>query len=208
MNSATPADIRGFLTAQQQAQPEHLLSYFNPPITNTRPAKTVELAELWDEITSEQHRPLTERLRTTTDPTERKKLKAGLPFVTPVGCFNYPRRDADLIAPSGLVVLDFDKVPSVREARAALPADEVIGDDVMLMFTSPTGNGVKAFLRTDPDGDYLTNFRIYADYLSSKYPVLGLVADESGKNLARLCFIPYDPTAYLHPSYTSAWITQ
>jgi hypothetical protein len=200
--------VQHFLTAQQQAEPEHRFSYFLPPVTNTRPAKTIELAELWDEITSEQHRPLTERLRAASSDNERKKLKAGLPFITPAGCFNYPRRDADLIADSGLLVLDFDKVPSVREARAVLPADEILGKDVMLMFTSPTGNGIKVFLRTDPNETHLDNFRAYVDYLSGKYRAFGLVADESGKNPARLCFIPYDPTAYLHLSYRSAWITQ
>ena len=201
-------NVQQFLAARQLAEPDHWFSRFNPPITNTRPTKTIELTELWDEITSEQHRPLTERIRAATDPAERRKLKSQLPYVTPAGCFNAPRADADLTATSGLLVLDFDHVPSVREARAALPADEEFGDDVMLLFTSPSGDGVKVFLRTDPDEDHLTNFRQCADYLSGKYHALGLVADECGKNVSRPCYICYDPTAYLHPSYTSAWITQ
>ena len=170
--------------------------------------KTVELAELWDEITSERHRDLTERLRTAMDKDVRKALKAQLPTVTPAGCFNHPRKDADLTTLSSLMVVDFDDVPSVREARFALLGDDVYSPDVMLVFDSPSGNGLKAFLRTDPDIDYAINYRQCVDYLSTKYADRGLVADESGKNLARLCFIPYDPTAYLHPSYTSAWITQ
>ncbi len=201
-------NVQQFLTARLQGQPEHWFSRFNPPITNTHPTKTIELAELWDETTSEQHRPLTERIRAATTDDERKKLKARLPYVTPAGCFKHPRTNADLTAPSGLLVADFDKLRSVREARAALLADEVFGDDVMFLFTSPTGNGVKVFLRTDPDEDHLTNYRQCVDYLAGKYRTLGLVADESGKNVSRACYICYDPTAYLHSSYTSAWITQ
>ena len=208
MSNRTPTDVASHLLATRQAPSEHLFSYFNPPITNTRPAKTVELAELWDEITSERHRDLTERLRTAMDKDVRKALKAQLPTVTPAGCFNHPRKDADLTTLSSLMVVDFDDVPSVREARFALLGDDVYSPDVMLVFDSPSGNGLKAFLRTDPDIDYAINYRQCVDYLSTKYADRGLVADESGKNLARLCFIPYDPTAYLHPSYTSAWITQ
>ena len=182
----------------------NLFSYFLPPITNTHPIKTVGPGELWDEITSDRHKALTERIRATTNDAERRKLKALLPYVTPAGCFVHPRRDKDLIVPSNMVVMDYDNVPSVPVARAVLMADEVLAGNLMLMFTSPTGNGIKAFLRTDPDETHLANFRNYTDYLSRKYRGLGLEADESGKNLSRLCYVPHDPTAYLHPSFGGA----
>ena len=208
MSNRTPADVAAHLRAVQQAQPEHRFSRFNPPITNRHPAKTMELAELWDEITSERHRAQTERIRAATDKDVRKALKAQLPYVTPAGIFNYPRRDTDLVTSSGMLVLDFDHVPSVPVASAVLLADEEVGPHVMLAFKSPSGDGVKAIMRTDPDLDHRANFRLYADYLNATYACMGLIVDKSGINESRPCYIPYDPTAYLHPSYTSAWITQ
>lgn len=76
-------------------------------------------------------------------------------------------------------------------------ADELLAPGLAMMFTSPSGDGLKAIVWTDPDANHLSNFRGYADYLKAHYAHLGLVPDEAGKDLARACFVPHDPAAWL-----------
>jgi dienelactone hydrolase len=43
----------------------------------------------------------------------------------------------------------------------------------------------------------------YRSYLAAHYAPLGLRADEAGKDLARACFVPYAPDAWLAPTYAA-----
>jgi hypothetical protein len=134
---------------------------------------------------------------------ERAELKKRLDYVTPAGTFTR-RANTGLAEPSGLLVLDFDHLPDVGAARAALLADELLAPDLVLLFTSPSGDGLKALVKTDPTAAHLANFRACAGYLAGHYTALGLVPDEAGKDVARACFVPYAPDAWLAPAYVLA----
>jgi len=97
-------------------------------------------------------------------------------------------------------VLDFDHLSDVGAARASLLADEVLAPDLVLLFTSPSGDGLKLVARTDPTAPHLESFRAYADYLTHR---LELQPDEAGKDVARACFVPYAPDAWLAPAYAT-----
>ncbi|QKG54376.1 hypothetical protein GKZ67_19445 [Hymenobacter sp. BRD67] len=120
--------------------------------------------------------------------------------MTPGGVFTQ-RNERGLVAPSGLMVLDFDKLVDLAAARSALLADPKLGPAVVLLFTSPSGDGLKCFLPTDTTATYLDNFKGVSRYLSRKYAALGLVPDESGKDISRACFLAHDPDAYLSSYY-------
>lgn len=168
-------------------------------IKKTRPTAVLTLREMHAVLVSPRYRARTEALRATADTAARNRLKQMLDYVTPAGIFTH-RNNAGLRSISGLLVLDFDHLPDVSAARAALLADAILAPGLALLFVSPSGDGLKIIVWTDPNADHLSNFRAYADYLKSHYAPLGLVPDEAGKDLARACFVPHDPAAWLAPN--------
>jgi hypothetical protein len=180
-----------------------LFSYYRGPITNQIPYATITPAQFFSVLTSGRCRAATEALRAApVGSPQRAELKKSLDYVTPAGTFTRRANDA-LLKPSGLLPLDFDHMPDVAAARAALLADALLAPDLVLLFTSPSGDGLKAFVRTDPTAAHLDNFRAYADYLAAHYAPLGLSPDAAGKDVARACFVPYAPDAWLAPAYAA-----
>ena len=181
-----------------------LFSYYRGPIRNTTPHAAINLGQLYGVLISPYARAATETLRAApVGSPQRAELKQRLDCVTPAGVFTRRANNA-LETPSGLMVLDFDHVPDLAAARAALLADDVLNGQLLLLFTSPSGDGLKAFVRTDPTTSHLNIFRGYANYLSDQYAALGLVPDEAGKDVARACFVSYDPVAWLSPTWATA----
>ncbi|AWM34187.1 BT4734/BF3469 family protein [Hymenobacter nivis] len=178
-----------------------LFSYFRGPISNPTPHAAITPAQLHTVLISPRHRAQTEALRAApVGSPQRAELKKGLDYVTPAGTFARRANDA-LAEPSGLLVLDFDHVRDLAAARAALLTDAELAPELVLLFTSPSGDGLKALVRTDPAAGHLDNFRAYAAYLGRTYGPLGLTPDEAGKDVARACFVPYAPDAWLAPAY-------
>ena len=165
-------------------------------IGNTIPTTVLTLEELYAVLVSPRYRARTKALREATDIQAKKAIKKSLDYVTPAGVFSR-RSNSELRSLSGLLVLDFDHLLDVDAARAALLADELLAPGLAMLFTSPSGDGLKAIVWTDPEANHLGNFRGYADYLKAHYAHLGLVPDEAGKDLARACFVPHDPSAWL-----------
>ena len=178
-------------------------SYYRGGIATTTPYAAITPAQLYTVLTGGRHRARTEALRAApVGSPQRAELKKGLDHVTPAGTFTHRANNA-LDTASGLLVLDFDHVPDVAAARAALLADALLAGELVLLFTSPSGDGLKVFVRTDPAAAHLDSFRAYAAYLGAHYAALGLVPDEAGKDVARACFVPYAPDAWLAPAYAA-----
>jgi hypothetical protein len=176
-------------------------SVFRGGITTVKPTEDTTPAALYAELISERLRPQTERLRAVgRKAPEFARLKAALDYVTPGGCFSR-RAETGLVNASGLIVLDFDKLPDVGAARAALLSDPKLGPAVVLLFTSPSGDGLKCLLPTDSQHTHRENFNVLSRYLTHKYAALGLVPDDSGKDVSRACFLAHDSNAYLNPIY-------
>lgn len=178
-----------------------LFSFFRGGITATLPYAAITPAQLYTVLTSPRHRARTEALRAApVGSPQRAALKKGLDYVTPAGIFARRSNDA-LAATSGLLVLDFDHLPDLGAARTALLADALLAPELVLLFTSPSGDGLKALVRADPTAGHGDNFRAYAGYLAAHYAALGLCPDEAGKDVARACFVPYAADAWLAPAY-------
>lgn len=178
-------------------------SYFRGGIATTTPCASITPAELHSILTSHQNRARTEALRAApVGSPYRAELKKGLDYVTPAGTFKR-RANAEIVAASGLLVLDFDHVPNLALARAALLNDKLMAPELVLLFTSPSGDGLKAIVQTS-SASHQDTFLAYSNYLAGKYTPLGLVPDKAGKDLARACFVPYAPDAWLAPSYAAA----
>ncbi len=167
------------------------------PQSKPRP-RPATLYSIYRYITGHYAKEATRRLRTITDEKEAKQFKV-LNFMafTPSGIFKY-RRANSLAVYSQLMVIDIDNVTSQKrlyDIRQQLLDDKFI--ETELLFISPSGYGLKwvIYLGDVGSDDHRNNFRIIADYLFRTY---GIEVDESGKDVCRLCFLPYDPECFIN----------
>ena len=78
----------------------------------------------------------------------------------------------------------------VEELRNKLLSDEYF--ETEMLFTSPSGDGLKWIIPIDlEEVNHQEYFKAVANYIQSTY---GLEVDQSGKDISRACFLPYDPT--------------
>lgn len=91
--------------------------------------------------------------------------------------------------------LDFDHLDDIHFVRRKLLDDDYF--ETQLLFTSPSGNGLKWIVEIDPSkASHLDYFLGIQNYLKLEY---GLEIDPSGKDICRACFLPHDPQCYINP---------
>lgn len=195
------------------------MSLFMPPISPVKdeatgktmknatltPLRTLELNEVYQLITANKRLlELTEAIRESArqgDENNCRMLKQQtLPYVTPCGVFTRRRSDC-LKEPSGLVVVDIDHLESPEEAENL---KRQLFDDAylqpVLVFVSPTGHGVKAFVPC-PSENMTEGVRWAMNYIHCLYdadhPLPGKGVDTSGKDPVRACFLCHDARALL-----------
>jgi hypothetical protein len=118
------------------------------------------------------------------------ELKKQLPAVLWSGTFTKRANDA-LVQHSGLLCADLDglnsSLPDVRQKLKDSPY-------LWLLFLSPSGDGLKAVFRCPADAAKHTGiFRAVEQHVRG---LTGVQIDESCKDVARLCFLSYDPELY------------
>ena len=160
-------------------------SYFVAPINNTIALRDMDLATVYRLIA-------TDFLKTKTDQV-RKGLASKsrvLPYITPSGSFKR-RSICDLKSYSGIICIDLDNCNIA--VKATLAADTFLNP--ALIFISPSGNGIKLFIQINNarQEDHLAHFNAIALYLSKTYQ---LVADPTGKDVPRACYLCMDSDAY------------
>lgn len=203
---------------------ERTMSFFLPPISPVRdvqgrmlkaativPYCGITLRRVWELITASQRlKELTEAVRRAADESVqayREQKQHTLPYVTPSGVFD--KRSGDCLqSPSGLVVVDVDHLDSEEEAQRLR---DLLFDDPFLraelVFVSPGGRGVKAFVpyrRTPghtPAADAGNGVYWAMQYVQAMYAPAtdggrsDKGVDTSGKDLVRACFLNHDPGA-------------
>lgn len=204
-------------TGTGESQP--LFSFFRAPISNTRPHRTVNLNQVFNAIKGDYYRTQTEALRTlrhqaeTGESTRREVQRfkgENFDYATFSGIFSRRCNDA-LQAHSGLLCLDFDHVEQWngesswhRPAHSVAPRSLLQGvyglryallhdeyQDTRLLFRSPGGDGLKWIIAIDlREATHSEWFDAVSRYVSSTY---GLEPDPSGRDLARACYLPWDP---------------
>ena len=202
-----------------------MISFFRAPIKNITPQAQVSVLQIYKYITSDYAKLATERLRLIADHHEARCYKSELlDSVTFSGCFS-SRRTGGLIEHSGFLCFDIDKIESERrlqEIKSLLINNEEL--HTVLCFRSPSGNGLKWVVEV-PDRHWLTqihkpsylsdksdcpnspnsptslikNHRLLYErirqYLLTQY---GIATDHTS-DIARPCYLCYDPDAYYDP---------
>ena len=119
-------------------------------------------------------------------------FKKQLPAVLFAGKFSSACRSG-LVAHSGLLVVDFDDVPSdeIQDYKQEL-ADH---PSTRLVFISPSGSGLKwvvAVSATD-EATHKQCFELCIREVTKRYPSLSERLDKACSDVSRRCFMSYDP---------------
>ena len=144
-----------------------------------------------DRIKDGSSKDLVSRIRKETDKANRNELKKELPAVCFSGQFN-KRSDSAIQEHSGFICLDFDGYTSkkdMKEERTRLTKDRY----VYSVFTSPSGNGLKALVRIPQDIDnHISYFNALEKHFNSEH------FDKTCKNVSRVCYESYDPLIHVN----------
>jgi len=164
------------------------VSYFE----NIKRQKTKDIAisEIFNFIRSGLVKSNIESLRKVTDQKVREKIKQGLPAITVSGTFTKRHSQIDFLQHSGLIQIDFDHVPDIIHLK------QLLSNDIFTFctFISPTGQGVKAIVKINPNLHKET-FTLLQNYYLEKYC---LPIDEKCKDMTRLMFLSYDEGIFVN----------
>lgn len=171
-----------------------------------KPDGTATVKDIYQYIISDRARHATETLRamvqqeaTRAELSDYKKLSFRI--ATFSGEFSY-RNARSLVVRSPYLVIDIDDLSSEAEARQL--QQRFISDpyvETELCFVSPKGCGVK-WIITLPE--WWHNLSIKQQFEAARMHVIfhyGVTVDESGSDVCRACFLPYDPLCYINPKH-------
>jgi len=172
-------------------------SFFKKPISNTQPYKSINVLDVYTLIKGHWNIERTQELRQIKNVEQARAFKASqFNYVCFSGIFT-KRSEKYFKHHSGLMVLDFDHLSDVEGVKDMLLKDESL--DTVLLFRSPSGDGLKWVITIDIClMDHKNYFKAVCNYLKQSYQ---LEVDGSGKDVARACFLPYDPQVYINPKY-------
>jgi hypothetical protein len=163
------------------------VSFFKS-ILDTAPHLSKDVSFFLDRIRNGKSKEVVTKLRLENDLEQKKVIKKSLPVVCYGGEFT-KRGNKFLKVPSGLLTLDFDKLPDVEAKKKEL----IEYDFIFACWVSPSGDGVKALVKIPT----VENDEVYKQYFKQVKKKFDDV-DESGKDIARACFESYDPNIYIN----------
>jgi len=179
-----------------------LFTFYRKPVSNTAPYSNINLIQLFQAITGDYYKRTTMHYRQTKESSYKAK---NFDHVTISGIFN-KRSKEGLEQRSGYAVFDFDHVPDPEKVKQLLIHDEKLTPE--LVFTSPSGDGVKAVLYDSDMATHEMFYKLVTSYIERKYPEIYPFMDAKTKDIARTCFLCYDPQAYIKPQYLELWQAQ
>lgn len=168
------------------------------------PLQAVELSQLFSSIKSPKpvNYELIKQLRIvqSINPKQYRKLKTQLPYIT-CGIFKPRYRKTENFGSIEYFVLDIDHISEKGMDKEALRQKLEKDARVCLLFISPGGDGFKVFFRLKEKcydaQKYAIFYRAFANEFSQKYH-LEQVLDKQTSDVARACFVSYDPKAYFN----------
>lgn len=161
----------------------------------TIPVENKSLLLIAKDIQSNKYKVEIEEIRLletegkTEEAQNKKKL---LPAFTPSATFSEKRQLPFLTMYSSFIHLDFDKL-NAEELNNAFEIIKKI-PYTFLCFISPRGNGLKVFIEVNTGLEQ--HELAYSKVLQFYEDATGLKADQSCKDVTRLCFVSHHPQLY------------
>ena len=172
-----------------------LISYFDGGITDIYKPYRVTIQKLHDGIVNcqkwiEPTNKTREAYLRYGKTAEYKAIRNKLPYVTPDGVWSNRSTTGTLLTPSSLIQVDIDglNADALEKTRQIMVADP----HTLILFTSPSGAGLKSFVKCN-------NFSsLVRGSLIEYYRQLGIVLDETTLHDKAACFVCHDKSAYLN----------
>ena len=177
-----------------------LMSFYRAPVYNKVPCREITLQQAYKYITSDHAKAATEHLRSLKDKDAARKFKMkAFDYITPGGTFTYG--DAQhLKKASGNIVIDIDDLPDAAAVEATFAL--LLNNrrlETLLLFRSPGGLGLKWIVPVVNNAGHTHAY--YWTAVANYLKTLGIIADKSGTDICRACFLPHDPQAFISPKY-------
>lgn len=145
----------------------------------------LSIDKILDRIEKGKSKDKVDAIRATLDKDKRDKLKRDLPCVVFSGKYGN-RTDNNCLQNSGFIVLDFDKLDSLRDFQT-----EIISSPYCYAcWVSPSGDGLKALFRIADPKKHREHFAAIAEIFPQ--------VDKSGINESRVCYESYDPEIFIN----------
>lgn len=168
------------------------VTYFDDLFTNAARYLTIDSA--LEEIKSEKHKSLINKIRKSDTKVEKDKLKKCLSTLLFNGIFT-KRHGSKMLKMSKYLCLDFDGYKSHEEV---IKTKEELRKDkfVYSTFVSPKGLGLKVLIKVDRNclDDHIQLFNGAKEHFSY---VDGF--DDAVKDCSRACYLSSDPDIYINP---------
>ncbi len=153
-----------------------------------------DIEVVFERIRTGNSLPTLTAIREEKDGTKKRLIKNTLPSICFAGKF-IQRNDNSCEVFSGLVCLDFDKIPTQKKLLEL--KDKLIKDKyIYCCFISPSNNGLKALVKIpiEDKDKYKQYFQSIKKHFKNEY------FDEAIGNISRVCFESYDPEIYINNS--------
>lgn len=178
-------------------------SFFDS-VTAKAPGTSCSLLDVIETVQSATYQPQVEAVRKAIQDgreNDAARLKHKLPAVT-TSVITFTRdanvpADQRFGAHNGFLQIDIDAKdnPVLKEAYSETLSRLKTDKHVAAGFRSPSGNGIKLFLRiADSKTAHKRSWIAAARYFEESY---GLHIDKATSDVARLCFLSYDPEAWI-----------
>ena len=164
---------------------------FNEVVQNQK------IIEVLEDIKTDKYKNVITYLRKSLAESKMEayeRAKKSLPAFTPSACFKSGRKLEFITAYTQMVVLDIDKLSKEQLTNAKALASQ--SPYTFASFTSPSGNGLKIFVRVNSSQEnHKDAFLALQKYYEE---LLALPIDKSGKDVTRLCFVSFDTDLFLN----------
>jgi hypothetical protein len=153
----------------------------------------VPLEKIIKRIQQGTSKELIEKIRIEKDRNIQNKLKNQLPCILFNGVFSQ-RNSNSCTEHSGFMVVDFDKY---ENEKIMLENLELLKQNkhFILLFISPSGNGIKGVLKVSKELDKITHPKVFKQFKEEfNLPYF----DIANSNIDRVCYESYDPNIYIN----------
>lgn len=178
----------------------HAVNFFSS-VRDTNTTRTTDVVSMLQAIkdgTFKEQVVAYRNAKASLSKEEADQIKKGLSAFTPSGTFQPTRKTDNLYRYSGVVHADLDKLSADKLEEVKV----ILGDDPYTFgfYVSPSENGLKVFGKVDctPDmhKEAYYQFRLHIADLTGIYDEKQ--NDSSISDVSRLCFVSYDPDAYIN----------
>lgn len=182
-------------------------SYYNAPISNTVPSRTVSIVDICEMITKDATlKTITDFYRSEDLNAERKGefKKTEFPYVTFSGIYK-TRKQKDLIKYSNLTAVDIDSI--TNEELLIIKKFVLACEYVVLAYETPN-HGYKIIIRTSSQESHLNTYNSFANFLVAETGIGATKIDRSCVDICRANFICHDGDAFINKKVINGNIDQ